>query len=130
LFPLSNEECYFDDVWKAKAKFFFYVLANFKTTRDYGSSSLVGLILDYAKKRKINSTYLFRRLKKKYGLDGSFRSIYEEQFIKCTGLNRIFYELIDIRRDNSVKFIVRQKSLLNKFFKTYNLYRIKLEQSY
>lgn len=29
-----------------------------------------------------------------------------------------------------MKFIVRQKSLLNKFFKTYNLFRIKLEQAY
>ncbi len=45
LFPLANEDYYFDQVWKAKAKFFFYVLANFKTTRDYGSASLVGLIL-------------------------------------------------------------------------------------
>ena len=76
VFPLVNDLYYFDDVWKAKAKFFFYVLANFKTTRDYGSSTLVGLILEYSKKKKINSTYLFRRLKKKYGLDGSFRSIY------------------------------------------------------
>jgi hypothetical protein len=74
--PLSNDTYWFDDVWKTKAKFFFYVLANFKATRDYGSSTLVGLILDFAKKRKITSTYLFRRLKKKYGLDGSFRSTY------------------------------------------------------
>ncbi len=75
-FPLVNDTYYFDEVWKAKARFFFYVLANFKTTRDYGSSTLVGLILEYSKKKKITSTYLFRRLKKKYGLDGSFRSIY------------------------------------------------------
>ena len=75
-FPLTDYEYYFDEVWKAKARFFFYVLANFKITRDYGSSSLVGLILEYSRRRKINSTYLFRRLKKKYGLDGSFRGTY------------------------------------------------------
>ncbi len=51
-------------------------MSNFKTTRDYGSSSLVGLILDYSKKKKINSTYLFKRLKKKYGLDNTFRNTY------------------------------------------------------
>lgn len=76
-FPLNNDQYSFDDVWKAKAKFFFYVMSNFKTTRDSGSSSLVGLIIDYSKKTKIYSTYLFRRLKKKYGIDGAFRSTYE-----------------------------------------------------
>ena len=75
-FPLNNDNYSFDDVWKAKARFFFYVLSNFKTTRDSGSSSLVGLILEYSKKMKIQSTYLFKRLKKKYGLEGAFRSTY------------------------------------------------------
>jgi flagellar biosynthesis protein FlhB len=52
------------------------------------------------------------------------------QFVKSTGLNRIFYEIIDLKRENRVKIIVRQKSLANKLFRLYNYYRIKLEQEY
>lgn len=60
----------------------------------------------------------------------NFRTIYEYQFVKSTGLNRIFYEIIDLKRENRVKIIVRQKSLANKIFRMYNYYRIKLEQQY
>jgi hypothetical protein len=70
---------------------------------------------------------LFRRLKNKYGLK-NFRTIYERQFLETTGINRIFYELIDLKRENKVKIIVRQKALANKTFKLYNISRIKLEQ--
>jgi hypothetical protein len=72
---------------------------------------------------------MFKRLKNKYGLR-NFRTIYEQQFVKSTGLNRIFYEIIDLKRENRVKIIVRQKSLANKVFRLYNYYRIKLEQEY
>lgn len=43
-------------------------------------------------------------------------------------MNRIFYEIIDLKRENRVKIIVRQKALANKAFKLYNIFRIKLEQ--
>lgn len=33
---------------------------------------------------------MFKRLKNRYGLT-NFRTIYEQQFVKSTGLNRIFY---------------------------------------
>ena len=72
---------------------------------------------------------MFKRLKNRYGLT-NFRTIYEQQFVKSTGLNRIFYEIIDLKRENRVKIIVRQKSLLNKIFRMYNYYRIKLEQEF
>ncbi len=61
----------------------------------------------------MSSQTLFRKLKSKYGLN-NFRTIYETQLVKSTGLNRVFYELIDQRRENKVKIIVRQKSLSNK----------------
>ena len=70
---------------------------------------------------------LFRRLKNKYGLK-NFRTIYEKQFLEATGMNRIFYQIIDVKKENRVKIIVRQKSLANKVFKLYNIFRIKLEQ--
>ena len=73
----------------------------------------------------VTSQVLFRRLKNKYGLK-NFRTIYEQQFVKSTGLNRIFYEIIDLKRENRVKIIVRQKALVNKIFRMYNFYRIKL----
>jgi hypothetical protein len=72
---------------------------------------------------------LFKRLKNKYGLK-NFRTIYEQQFVKSTGINRIFYEIIDLKRENRVKIIVRQKALANKVFRLYNMFRIKLEQEY
>lgn len=48
------------------------------------------IIEESRKKKKITSQLLFKRLKNKYGLK-NFRSIYELQFVKSTGLNRIFY---------------------------------------
>jgi hypothetical protein len=45
LVPLQDETFYFDRVWRLKAVFLYHVLSNFKTMRDYGSSSLANLII-------------------------------------------------------------------------------------
>lgn len=112
-------------MWRLKAVFLYHVLSNFKTMRDYGSSSLANLIIEEARRTKITSQVLFKRLKNKYGLK-NFRTIYEQQFVKSTGLSRIFYEIIDVKKENRVKIIVRQKALANKVFRLYNMFRIKL----
>ena len=80
LVPLINPTFYFDDVWKTKATFFYHILSNFKNMRDYGSSSLASLIVEEARKNKVSSQVLFKRLKNKYGLK-NFRTIYERQFL-------------------------------------------------
>lgn len=80
LVPLVNPTFYFDDVWKTKATFFYHILSNFKNMRDYGSSSLASLIVEEARKNKVSSQVLFKRLKNKYGLK-NFRTIYERQFL-------------------------------------------------
>lgn len=129
LVPLQDDTYCFDEVWKLKARFVYHILSNFKTTRDYGSASLAGLIIEEAKKVKITTQHLFKRLKNIYLLK-NFRTNYEHQFIKSTGLNRIFYELINVKRENKVKIIVRQKSLVNRLFRLYNMFRIKIEQIY
>lgn len=97
LVPLEDPTFHFDKVWKVKATFFYHILSNFKTMRDYGSSSLASLIVEESKKTKITSQVIFRRLKNKYGLK-NFRTIYERQFLESTGINRIFYEIIDLKR--------------------------------
>ena len=125
LVPLQDHTFHFDRVWKLKATFFYHILSNFKIMRDYGSSSLASLIIEESKKTKVTSQVLFRRLKNKYGLK-NFRTIYEKQFLESTGINRIFYEIIDLKRENRVKILVRQKALANKTFKLYNMFRIKL----
>jgi hypothetical protein len=127
LVALQDATFHFDAVWSLKATFFYHVLSNFKIMRDYGSSSLASLIIEESRKCKVTSQVLFRRLKNKYGLK-NFRTIYERQFLESTGINRIFYEIIDVKRENRVKIIVRQKALANKVFKLYNIFRIKLEQ--
>lgn len=129
LVPLQDSTFYFDRVWTTKATFFYHVLSNFKIMRDYGSATLANLIIEQSKKTKVSSQVLFKRLKNKYGLK-NFRTIYEKQFIESTGVNRIFYELIDVKKENKVKVIVRQKALANRVFKLYNMFRIKLEQEY
>lgn len=129
LVPLQDDVFCFDQVWRLKAIFFYHILSNFKNLRDYGSSSLANLIIEESKKSKVTNQVLFRRLKNKYGLK-NFRTIYEHQFVQSTGLNRIFYEIIDLKRQNRVKILVRQKALANKVFRMYNFYRIKLEQEY
>lgn len=88
--PLQDDTFSFDRVWRLKTIFFYHILSNFKNLRDYGSSSLANLIIEESRKKKLTSQMLFRRLKNKYGLR-NFRTIYEHQFVKSTGLNRIFY---------------------------------------
>ena len=127
LVPLQDDVFCFDQVWRLKAIFFYHILSNFKNIRDYGSSSLANLIIEESKKSKVTNQVLFRRLKNKYGLK-NFRTIYEHQFVQSTGLNRIFYEIIDLKKQSRVKILVRQKALANKVFRMYNFYRIKLEQ--
>ena len=45
LVPLEDSIFHFDKVWKIKATFFYHILSNFKTMRDYGSSNLASLIV-------------------------------------------------------------------------------------
>jgi hypothetical protein len=44
--PLQEDVFCFDTVWRLKAIFFYHILSNFKTLRDYGSSSLANLIIE------------------------------------------------------------------------------------
>jgi hypothetical protein len=45
LVPLQDDTFCFDKVWRLKAIFFYHILSNFKSLRDYGSSSLANLII-------------------------------------------------------------------------------------
>ena len=112
-----------------KAKVIYHIMANLKTMADNGGRSLNTYIVELSRKRKVCSQYLFKKLKNAYGLD-SIKKIYYDQFVASIGLNKIFYELIDMKKENSLKIIVRQKALACKIFRLYNMFRIKLEQSY
>jgi hypothetical protein len=46
LVALQDDTFHFDRVWRLKAVFLYHVLSNFKTMRDYGSSSLANLIIE------------------------------------------------------------------------------------
>lgn len=72
---------------------------------------------------------ILKKMKDIFGLQ-KLKTIYENQFINCTGINRIFYEMDHSRRDHKITITLRQKALACNIFKKYNRYRIKLEESY
>ena len=68
-------------------------------------------------------------MKDQFGLQ-KLKTIYEQQFINSTGINRIFYEMEHYKRDHKIKITLRQKALGCNIFRKYNRYRIKLEEQY
>lgn len=86
LFPLCNSDYDFDQVWKVKAKFIYHILVN------VSGSNLNDWILEFAKKRKLTSPMIFKKIKDKFGKE-KIKTIYEQQFINSTGMARIYYEI-------------------------------------
>lgn len=72
---------------------------------------------------------ILKKMKDKFGVD-RIKTIYEQQFINSTGMNRIFYEMDHLKRQHKIKITLRQKSLMCGIFRKYNRYRIKLEEMF
>lgn len=77
----------------------------------------------------MTSPMILKKMKDKFGVD-KIKTIYEQQFINSTGMNRIFYEMEHVKREHKIKITLRQKALVCGIFRKYNRYRIKLEEMY
>lgn len=114
-----------DEVWKLKAVVVYYIIANLTRQGD----KLTNMLLSSIKEgRRMTLDSFIRAVKNKFGLVNM--KTYINQFIKGTGIPRLYYEFCHVKKENRITIQVRQKPLQSAVFQFYNWARHKLEEAY
>lgn len=76
----------------------------------------------------MNLDTFIRAIKNKFGLVNM--KTYVNQFIKGTGVPRLYHEFCHVKKENRITIQIRQKPLQSATFQFYNWARAKLEEAY
>ncbi len=85
-----------DKVWKTKAVVVFHMIANLTRQGDKLINMLLNVGSVVREGKSINLDMFIRNVKSKYGLIGM--KLYISQFIKGTGLPRLYYEFGNVKK--------------------------------
>lgn len=114
-----------DEVWKLKAIVVYYMIANLTRQGDKLTNMLLSSIKDGGKKMNLES--FVKTIKNKYGLVAM--KTYTGQFVKGTGIPRLYHEFGHVKKENKIVIQIRQKPLQSATFQFYNTTRIRLEEA-